>query len=114
MDHRDDGDVEADHGADLGAVVAGGVDDVFGDDGGPFAGLVGDDFPAAVGQGVDVGDEGVAGDGGAELAGAGGHGVGGAGGVGPAVVGGVESEDDVGGVFDEWGEVADFVGADEV
>ena len=110
VDQRDDRDVESDHGADLGSVVAGGVDDVVGHD----PALVGDDLPAAVGQGVDVGDERVAGDGGAELAGAGGHGVGGAGGVGPSVVEGVEPEDDVGGVLDERGQFADLVGSDEV
>ena len=110
VDHRDDGDVDAGHGPELGGVVAGGVDDVVTGD----LALVGGDLPAAVRELVDGGDERVAGDLGAELTGADGHGVGGAGGVRPAVVGRPEAEDDVVGGSHEGHPLANLVRADEV
>ena len=91
VDHRDDRDVDTRHGAELGGVVAGGVDDVVAGD--LFLPLSVMTFQRPSGSWVDVGDKRVAGDLRAELAGADGHGVGGAGGVGPAVVGRVEAED---------------------
>ena len=95
MDHRHDRYVEPDHGPHLGAVVAGRVDHVVGD----HPALVGDHLPAAVGQQVHVGDQGVAGDRGTELAGPGGHRVGGARRVGPPVTRGPEAESDVADIF---------------
>ena len=118
VDHRDNGDVDAGHGAQLGGVMAGRVDDVVAGDLLLFAGVpvsnLGRDLPAAVWQLGDVRDERVAGDLGAELAGADGHGVGGPGGVGPAIVGGVESQDHVVDGLHEGGHGADFVVTDEV
>ncbi len=61
-----------------------------------------------------AGDQGVAGDGGAQLAGSGGHGVGRASGVGPSVVGGPEAEFYVGDVINEGCVFGYFVGTDEV
>ncbi len=49
VDHRHDGYVQPGHGAQLGAVVAGGVDEVFGHGGALFAVAFPGDFPALVG-----------------------------------------------------------------
>ena len=121
VDHRDDGHVQADHGSELGGVVAGRVDDVLAHDPVAVAGALaahaagsGDDLPAPVGQVVHVGDQRVAPYLAAEVAGAPGHGIGAARRVGPAVVGGVEAGLDVAEVLQQRVALADLGWTDHV
>ena len=123
VDDRHDRHVEADHGAELGGVMAGRVDDVLAHDAVAVVGVGAarpcaagghDDLPASVGQLAHVGDQAVAPDLAAQVAGPPGHGVGAARRVGPAVVRGVEPELHVAEVLQQRMALADLVGADQV
>ncbi len=113
VDHRNDGHVQAHHGAELGGVAPGRVHHVFGCDAVSLPLDVADHLPAVVGKLVHIGDQRVAVDLAAQLPGAFDHGRGDAGRVGPAVVGGPAAHQHVGHVH-ERPVVEDLRGLDQV